>query len=306
LSDTSLPNTYLCCAAITPGRSRVYVVHKLSKYPRAFDGRESPWDNQVFGLLGDVMGENAQIVSLPNTILNFTNQVVIYDDGTFNTELTNLAADALFPRLPVAHHTAFQVWTHPLMYLPTKYAPLMFNVGGLTPKEAWVRLIPALDADGLLPFAEPLLLWLRVTLHATQANHRGPPATSIQLTNPFLDQDLIQHRTPLLLAALPHLRPTPALGYDPAIMHWANAVAHQATAAREERIARDVERDRPTLPSVKFVLLFDSLKLLLNITEEEQLPEFWFSLAAASKKQEFAVVKQALDAYARSNMAFIP
>jgi len=306
LSNTTLPNTYLCCAALAPGRPKVYVVHKLSKYPRAFDGRETAWDNQVFGILGDTMGENAQIVSLPNTIFNFTNQATIYDDETFQDELTNLAADALFPRLPTNHHTAFAVRSHPLMYLPTKYAPIMFKVGGLTPKEAWLRLTPALQADGLLPFADPLLLWLRATMHATNHNNRGLPVTAIQLTNPFLDQDLIQHRTPLLLSALPHLKPTPSLGYDPAIMHLANAVAHQATEAREERIAREVERERPTLPSAKFNLLFDNLKSLLNVTEEDQLPEFWFSLAAASKKHEFGVVKQAFDAYARSNTAFIP
>jgi len=198
LSNTTLPNTYLCCAALAPGRPKVYVVHKLSKYPRAFDGRETAWDNQVFGILGDTMGENAQIVSLPNTIFNFTNQATIYDDETFQDELTNLAADALFPRLPTNHHTAFAVRSHPLMYLPTKYAPIMFKVGGLTPKEAWLRLTPALQADGLLPFADPLLLWLRATMHATNHNNRGLPVTAIQLTNPFLDQDLIQHPSPPL------------------------------------------------------------------------------------------------------------
>jgi len=76
------------------------------------------------------------------------------------------------------------------MYLPTKYAPLLLNSRGFTLKEAWALLVPALQADGLVGFADPILFWLRASLHATQQNHRGPPATNILLVNPFMDQEL--------------------------------------------------------------------------------------------------------------------
>jgi len=38
------------------------------------------------------------------------------------------------------------------------------------------------------------------------------------------------------------------------------------------------------------------LKAYLNIADENDLPEFWFSLAAAPKKQEFSVIRESLDA----------
>jgi hypothetical protein len=44
---------------------------------------------------------------------------------------------------------------------------------------------------------------------------------------------------------------------------------------------------------------------LLNVQEEAQLPEFWFQFAAAKKKQEFSVMREALESYARSAQAFI-
>ncbi len=39
--------------------------------------------------------------------------------------------------------------------------------------------------------------------------------------------------------------------------------------------------------------------------EEQDLPEFWFQFSAATKKQEFSVLRDYLELYARSEHAFI-
>jgi hypothetical protein len=59
-------------------------------------------------------------------------------------------------------------------------------------------------------------------------------------------------------------------------------------------------------PSTKFGLLLDSLKILLNVHEEANLPEFWFQFAAAPKKQEFSIIRDYLESYSRSLQSFIP
>jgi hypothetical protein len=305
LSNSTLPNTFLCCAVLNNARPRIYVLHKISRFPRAFDGRETPWDDALFGFLGDVTGTAVQTVRLPANPFAITQQITIYDDTTLAEELPRLRNDTLFPRLPLTHQQAVVVRTRTLMYLPTKYAPLLLNSRGVTPKEAWALLVPALQADGLVGFADPILFWLRASLHATQQNHRGPPATNSPLVNPFMDQELQTHCHAILVNALPSLQSPSALSYDPAIMHLANAVANQATVVREDRLAREIERDRPTMPSAKFQLLFRTLTSLLNVRNEAELPDFWFSLASATKKQEFGVIRQALDAYAHSPQAFI-
>ncbi len=122
-------------------------------------------------------------------------------------------------------------------------------------------------------------------LPRTGANNIGTPITATQLVNPFMDRDLRHHRQTILYSSLPALQSPENLGYDPAIMYLANAVANQATAVREDRLARDVERDRPTLPSSKFQLLFNTLLNLLNVRDEAELPDFWFSLASATKNR---------------------
>jgi hypothetical protein len=38
-------------------------------------------------------------------------------------------------------------------------------------------------------------------------------------------------------------------------------------------------------------MLFESLKLMLNVADEASLPDFWFRLAAAPKKQEFSTIR---------------
>jgi hypothetical protein len=127
LSNSTLPNTFLCCAVLNNARPRIYVLHKISRFPRAFDGRETPWDDALFGFLGDVTGTAVQTVRLPANPFAITQQITLYDDAALAEELPRLRNDALFPRLPLAHQQAVVVRTRTLMYLPTKYAPLLLN-----------------------------------------------------------------------------------------------------------------------------------------------------------------------------------
>ncbi len=120
---------------------------------------------------------------------------------------------------------------------------------------------------------EPLLHWLRISLHTTNNNNTGPPATLLTLTAPFLDDDLISHWEPLLRQVLPGNHDV-ALGLETTIATMASAITSQTLENRTARIARDVEHEQPTTPSAKFGLLFNSLKSFLNVQEENELPDF--------------------------------
>jgi hypothetical protein len=305
LGNPSIPNTFLCCALLNgQTRPRVYVIHTISKYVPSIDGRITPWDNRIFGYLGELLGGSPMTVILPNTSFNSA-PCYVYNDATFAAQLPNLNNGDLFPRLTATHQDAVHIHTRSLMYLPTKYAPLLLDNKGYTLQEAWNVLIPAFQAANSLDTAAPILAWLRASLHATNANNRGPPVTTLTLTAPFLDQDLAEHRQALLHNFLPALSNPQDSGLNSAIVQMANAVATQATEAHTARLAREIERDQPVLPSVKFRSLFTLLKGYLNVADENELPEFWFSLAAAPKKQEFSVIRESLDAYSRTDGAFL-
>jgi hypothetical protein len=86
-----------------------------------------------------------------------TPQVMVYNDAALAEEVPNLANDSVFPRLAQAHPEALPIRTRYVMYLPSKYVPLMLKERGLTLKGAWARLVPALQEDRILIEAQPIL-----------------------------------------------------------------------------------------------------------------------------------------------------
>jgi len=299
--DPSRPRVYLCCAAVH-NAPRIYLVHMLSRYPPAIDGRVTPWDNRICGYLGDVIRESPVNVLLPDSIFDIQAPTLVYDEDTLTQELPNLANDAFFPRGRVQNGNVIEVQTRQLMYLPTRYAPLLIGNMGYTPLEVWGKLLPQLQQDGLLATAAPIVTWLRASLHSTPPQNTGPPSMTIKIEVPAMDQALSDHRTQVkILKGIG----APAPGFEASLATMANALVMQNNEARTTRLANELERDQPTLPSSKFSMLFNSLKAMLNVQEEAQLPEFWFTLAAAPKKQEFSTIRDFLDNYSRSANAFL-
>ncbi len=154
----------------------------------------------------------------------------------------------------------------------------------------------------MLADAAPIIAWLRATLHATPPNNGSPPATAITITAPFMDQDLSAHRSQIrILTGLGSL----TTGVETSLTAVANALVAHNAEARTARLVNEMERDQPVMPSAKFNMLFTSLKSMLNVQDENALPEFWFTLAAAPKKQEFSTVRDFLDNYSRGANAFL-
>jgi len=61
------------------------------------------------------------------------------------------------------------------------------------------------------------------------------------------------------MGALPYIHQQQDPGLHTAIVQMANAITTQANEARTAWLAKEVERDQPTLPSAKFNLLFNVL-----------------------------------------------
>jgi len=305
LGNANIPSTFLCCATLHgTGRPRIYLLHVLSKFTPALDGHITPWDNRLLGYLGEVLDRSAMTVVIPSTAFNVV-QCPVYNDARFTTEYTNLNDTELFSRIGAAHQDALMIQTRHLMYLPSKYAPLFLSNIGYGVKEALNLFYQAVQSDGFIDPTTPIFTWFRACLHVTQNNSRGLSITTLSLSAPFINEDLMQHRNPLLHNMLPALQDPQDQGLNNAIIQMANAVATQAAEPHNARLAKEIEKDQPVLPSVKFRALFPNLKAYLCVQEETQFPKFWFMLATAPKRQEFSVVHEALDAFSRSQDTFI-
>jgi hypothetical protein len=98
VGNPSVPSTYMCCASIHGTRPRIYVLHTHSKYVPSFDSHPTPWDNRIFCFLGDVMGDSALTVTIPNTSFNIM-QYTTYTNARLSNELVRIGDNDLLPRL---------------------------------------------------------------------------------------------------------------------------------------------------------------------------------------------------------------
>ncbi len=225
------PYTYLCCALLNATAPKIYVVHSLSRYPMSLAGQPTPWDNKIIGYLGDILGDTAMNVILPEEVFDEVPETLVLNAEALVQALPNLAANALLPRVRQnAADNAVQRRSRFLTYFPTRFANLLLNNKGYTPKQAWDILIQQFQAEGCMEVMQPLLNWLRITLHATGQNDTGPPNSHIAMTSPFLDQELINHRDPFKRCLAGLTGPTP--GLETAIVQFATAVNSQVTEAR--------------------------------------------------------------------------
>lgn len=295
---------FLCCATLHGNVPKIYVLHSLSRFPVSLAGRPTPWDNRIVGFLGDIVGDAVLNVLVPETIFDETPETSVYNMETLTNDLPALAEDALFPRVRANAANAVTRQSRYLTYLPTRFASMILDNKGYSAKRIWTILVQRFQDDDCLDQMAPLIQWLRLSLHATGQNDTGPPVTNLDIVSPFLDQDLANHRLPFR-QVLTGLQPQ-APGLETAIAQFATAVNSQVAEAQTARLIREIERDQPTTPAVKFDMLFDSLLNYLNVATEQELPEFWFRFAAAKKKQEFATVRDALETYSRSARSFGP
>jgi hypothetical protein len=193
IGNPSVPGTFLCCAVLNgASKPRIYLLHVLSKYVPAMDGQVTPWDNRIFGFLGEILKDQAMTIAIPLSAFNVV-QCAVYEDIRFSAGLININEGDNFPRLNAGAQDAQMIQARHLAYLPTKYAPLLLNNNGYTPKEVWNLLHPIFQAENFLPQATPILNWVKMSAHTTNANNRGSPITTINLIAPFLDEELSVH-----------------------------------------------------------------------------------------------------------------
>jgi hypothetical protein len=152
----------------------------------------------------------------------------------------------------------------------------------------------------------PLIQLMRATSSGTtlaDPMRIGPPATAIPLQIPPSDEALLLHCHEVLNKALPHLAAPPA---SPE-----NALSQMATAlivqTNDSRIARDqkIVQDAATkLPSDCFTVTLPVLMEYLQVGNEADLPQIWHNWPNCAKRLEAQVLRDTLDAFARSPDAF--
>jgi hypothetical protein len=233
LGNPFIPTAYLCWATLNNAQQpRVYVIHLVSKFHPSLVLRVTPWDNRIFCFLGDIIQGMIATVAIPTTAFDLSPETWTYNEATLITELPNRPQDNFFPYMAPNTANTEELRTWLLMYLPGKYAALLLSSRGYTVKQAWDILQPAIEANNEVRTMQPILNWLRITLHASHINNQGPPTTAIAITAPCPDDDLILHREPYLITFLPGRADATNPGLDTTIAQMATAVRQQVAETR--------------------------------------------------------------------------
>jgi hypothetical protein len=303
-----LHQAYLCCAATHRG-PRIYCIHLPSRFTSALDGRVTPWDNNLYAFLGEVTQDVATTVCFPGNAFTTVANILAHSEDYIQANIQGLNGIDIFPQQGAVNNHTSMVSTCHLMYLPSRYVPLLLDSSGYTIKQVWQILPPVLAQNQDTVNCQALLKWLRVASHGTNIQNAqgqpvmGPPSITIPLLSPVADRDLILHRSLILKQALPGIG-QPAEGLEVALLQMANAVVAQTN---DQRLAREVKANEaalPTLPSAKFKNTLPILMEFVQVQDETDLPLLWHQWANSNKRQEFSVLRELLDTYSRSVEAF--
>ena len=84
----------------------------------------------------------------------------------------------------------------------------------------------------------------------------------------------------------------------------ATAIIAQTNDTRQARELKLAEDQAPKLPSKRFEVTLPVLMEYLQVEDERNLPDIWHQWSNCAKRQETQVLRDALDAFARSSHAF--
>jgi hypothetical protein len=189
------------------------------------------------------------------------------------------------------------VRTRRAMFIPTKYVPLVLDVG-LTPKDAWLRIRGSMEANGEMLTGAPFIDWLPVALTSQAANQplrlEIVPPTAPAMQSPAHMATLLSYRWQLVSRDIPALNTAPvALGAQNITQGLTALVSEQRLACQEDQTRRRADKNKN--PSSYFGN--DVLRLLrwCHVQDESLLPNVWKQLANAPKGQQRRVVQGAID-----------
>jgi len=295
-----------CSSGVGQAAPRIHCVHLPTKFHASLEGEPSAWDDRCFAFLGDVVQGHVTNVLFEETSFD----IITTHTRSQDYMLQNLEAlttqSPLFPPIGANNADTEEITTRNVIYLPAAYVPLFLSAGGYTPKQVWERLHPALVQRQELEICAPLLKWLQVASTGRALADplaMGDPIIAHALYAPPADEVLLSHRAQVLHLMLPGLLATPA-NLETALTQMAAAIITQTNdtrISREQKLAAEME---PKLPSSKFTVTLPVLLEYLQLTDERHLPDIWHKWANCSKRQEFQVLREALEAFSRTPHAF--
>ena len=295
LADDS-PQVYLGLNT-TWAPHRSFLIHRLVRVPRPQGRPGSQYQGQVVGQLGDVHDVGASYAALhPNSF----RRLAAVHVPVIGEMAAQFAAAGDAPLL--GPYTSNDAGTEPvvvrnLIFVPGPYVPLVIG-NDLTPRELWVRLAGAIQADQRETACRPLLDWLRVAV-----TDPGAGASAVGTAVPAViapDPPLAAMRHQILSVDLPDRDGVQQVTHTLAntLTRAVNQFDQRTQLMQQQATAATTAATTPrvVLPAEKWPTTIASAYKICGCTDDTGLPPSYFVLARAAKGQERQTLQGLYDA----------
>ena len=284
--------------AIATDPGEIVAYHRVSRFAPRMGLAPTPWDNAGFAFLGDmIQGQAPPTVAWDNSYFHTVQQTRVPTIAALDQTLAAQPNTEMVGPFADGKAGTELVRTRRTMFLPTKYVPLVLDLG-LSPKNAWLRIRGSIEANGESAACAPLINWLRVAITCQAANLPSrlatvpPPAPVMQA--PAHMATLLSYRWQLVS------RDVPALNTAPVALGAQNIAQGLTALVSEQRLARQEDQNRRRADKNKNPCSYfgnDVLRLLrwCHVQDETLLPNVWKQLANAPKGQHRRVIQGAID-----------
>ena len=275
----------------------IYGMHTISKYATRLGHPATPWDNELFASLHDVVGNQIPAtVHFPADAFVRQGQGAHYRVALGQTLDAEFGADAnkgIVGPFAAGDAGADLISCRNVVGVPHRYMR-HFIPGPLTPRQAWETLVQDIIANGDGASCAPLVNFIRLSCTIHTAGDTASPLHMDPFTVQMSDANLITHHTALIEHKLPGLNQTPTMAAGQAIAASVSELATEQRAYRQDMADRALKSATKTVDDY-FGASLQGLLRMCNVTTVAALPPIYQTLADHGRKKHRATLQHGMD-----------
>lgn len=290
--------TFLCLIPGTEGPGEVAIVHRFVRYLDTPGDEPTGYNDKVLGLLGDILPHQYPVVEIPNTAFHLVGTPVRVPTLQAMNALVATWDDPVTALGPYTEQDPETEVVRPryLQLVPGRLAAILVHRRRVRPKDAYLELVGAIQAEGPMEAYSDVLIWLRAACTARGGGgaQNAVPSVLQTFTPLLLPPDVYEYVTSKVQADLPALLPhNEALGTTDALVGAIRALTTPRANVADpgegegERTAKE-----PRSVAEAYRETYRTLLRFGNVTDVTELAPVWQRLANCLKSEQHTVLTQ--------------
>ncbi|KAI2496038.1 hypothetical protein MHU86_18459 [Fragilaria crotonensis] len=214
--------TFLSLIPGTEGPGEVAIVHRFVRYLDIPGDEPTGYNDKVLGLLGDILPHQYPVVEIPNTAFHLVGTPVRVPTLQAMNALVATWDNPVTALSPYTEQDPETEVVRPryVQYVPGRLAAVLVHRRRVRPKDAYLELVGAIQAEGPMEAYSDVLIWLRAACmaHGGGGAQNTVPSVLQTFTPLLLPPDVYDYVTSKVQADLPALLPATRLWAPPKLL----------------------------------------------------------------------------------------